>query len=47
LVVTDPEQLPKVNRPRLSASTAKAIGLVLRRTTHRHRVRRSAVGEPH
>ncbi len=46
LVVTDPDQLKKVNRPRLSASTPKAIGLALRRTTQRHRVRRSAVGEP-
>lgn len=37
LVVTDPDQLKKVNRPRLSASTAKAIGLALRRPTQRHR----------
>jgi len=37
LVVTDPDQRRKVNRPRLSASTAKAIGLALRRPTQRHR----------
>ena len=37
LVVTDPDQRKKLNRPRLSASTPKAIGLALRRTTQRHR----------